>query len=124
MKAKIPLVFRVLMGALFVFSGSNKVYMFMEMPQLQEPMLSLMNGMMQSGMIKLLGVTEVACGLLFLMGRYVPLALVIIAPVVLNILLIHITIEPTGMPVAVFLVVAWFVVGMANKDRLMGLLKP
>ena len=117
------MVLRVLMGALFVFSGANKVVPFMETPPLDEPLLSLMTGMAAVGMIKLLGVTEVIFGALLLIGRYVPLALVVLAPVVVNILLLHVTVAPSGLPVAIFLVVAWVVVGLQHKEPLLRLLK-
>jgi uncharacterized membrane protein YphA (DoxX/SURF4 family) len=124
MKAKVILVGRWFMGAIFIFSGANKLFMFLPMPPLQDPIASLMTGMMGTGMFHLLAVTEIVCGVLFLVNRYVPLALMMIAPVLLNILLLHLKVEHSGLPMAVVLIVIWVSVALTHKDRLMGLLKP
>lgn len=54
---------------------------------------------------QVLKVTEVAVGLALLAGRFVPLALVVLAPVVVNITGFHLTMEREGMWLAVYLVV-------------------
>ena len=46
-------------------------------------------------MLPLIKATEVVCGVLLLIGRWVPLALVVLAPVVLNIVLFHLFLAPT-----------------------------
>ena len=48
-------------------------------------------------MVKL---TEVICGLLLLLGLFVPLALVVLAPVALNIFLVHAFLAPEGLVLA------------------------
>ena len=61
-------------------------------------------GMMATGyFFYLLKGTEIACGLLLLSGRFVPLALVVLAPVVLNIFFVHTFLMPEGLPIAVIL---------------------
>jgi len=45
--------------------------------------------------------TETICGLLLLIGAFVPLALVVLAPIVLNIIMVHIFLAPSGLPLAV-----------------------
>ena len=52
----------------------------------------------------MLKVVEVVCGALLLAGRFVPLALALLAPVVVQILPFHIALEPVGTPMAVLLV--------------------
>jgi putative oxidoreductase len=44
--------------------------------------------------------TEIVCGLFLLTGFFVPLSLVILAPIVLNILMVHLFLEPSGLPMA------------------------
>jgi len=53
-----------------------------------------------------LKVTELLCGLAFVSGRFVPLATVIISPIIINIFLFHSFLDPTGLPVPVFLVLS------------------
>ena len=47
--------------------------------------------------------TEITCGLLLLTGRFVPLALVVLAPVILNIFLVHTFMAPDGVPLGLVL---------------------
>ncbi|RYZ45398.1 MAG: DoxX family protein, partial [Myxococcaceae bacterium] len=47
--------------------------------------------------------TEVVAGAMFLANRFVPLALALIAPVVVNIFLFHVFVEPSGVEMSVVL---------------------
>jgi hypothetical protein len=51
----------------------------------------------------LLKATETICGLLLLTGFFVPLALVVLAPIVINIILVHAFLAPDGLPLAVII---------------------
>jgi hypothetical protein len=50
---------------------------------------------------QLLKITELVCGIAFVTGRYVALALVVIAPIVVNILMVHIFLDSSGLPLAI-----------------------
>ena len=56
---------------------------------------------MESHYMYVVGFLQVAGGLLLLIGRYVPLGLTLLGPVIVNILLFHIFLEPTGLPMAI-----------------------
>ncbi len=51
----------------------------------------------------LLKATEIACGLLLISGFFVPLALIVLAPIIIHIFLIHFFLAPQGLPIAVVL---------------------
>jgi hypothetical protein len=53
---------------------------------------------------------EVASGILFLSNHYVPLALTLIAPVIVNIPLFHITMNPGGIGPGAIATVCWLIV--------------
>ena len=57
-----------------------------------------------------------------LSGRYVPLATVVIAPVIINIIMYHAFVDTSGLPVAIFLVVANIFVAYYYRDHYKGLL--
>jgi putative oxidoreductase len=105
------IIVRTLMGLLFV---SSSVYYFLivmgyasapDMPP--GPLTTFNEGLASSGyFMTLLKVTELVCGLLLLSGRFVPLAMVIISPVIINIFLTHLFLAPAGIGPAVFLVLA------------------
>jgi hypothetical protein len=99
---------RVLMGlALFVF-GLDGFLHFMPQPT-EPPSESAMGfaiGLMKTGyMFPLIKGTEVVVGALLLSNRFVPLALVVIAPVIVNIFAFHAFLDPSGIVIAGVLVV-------------------
>lgn len=92
------------MGLLFFITGLNGFFNFI--PQPKEPMskgaIALMTGFMESGyMMPLIMGTQLLVGVLLLANRLVPLALALIAPVVVNILAFHIFLAPSGLVMAV-----------------------
>lgn len=99
---KLPLVARVLLGLMFFVFGLNGFFNFIPPPpNLPEKMTAFAGGLMASGyFFPFLKGTEVLCGILLLSGVYVPLALVILAPIVLNILLVHVFLDTSGLPIA------------------------
>ena len=108
----LPVVVRVLLGALFVFSGSNKVVPFMALPPMPEAGTSFLAALAATGyFLPLLGIVEVASGLALIAGRFVPLALVVLAPIVVNIGFFHAVLAPSAgsvvMIVGAELFLAW-----------------
>jgi putative oxidoreductase len=102
MKQKLPLVARVLLGLIFVASGI--AFFLTTPPPLEGAMADFFKGMAATGyFFYLLKGTEIVCGLLLISGRFVPLALVVLAPVILNIFLVHTFMAPEGLPVAIVL---------------------
>ncbi len=96
---KITLLLRVLMGLLFVFSGV--AFFFTTPPPMEGPPADFFKGMAATGyFFYLLKGTEIVCGLLLISGRFVPLALVVLAPIVLNIFLVHAFMMPQGLILA------------------------
>jgi hypothetical protein len=91
------------MGALFLFSG---VFGLVAAPQpmvgLPEGAVAFAEALAKTGyMMPLVCGTEAIVGALLLANRFVPLALALLAPVVVNIFAFHLFLEPKGMPVAV-----------------------
>jgi putative oxidoreductase len=103
MKSKMPLIARILLGLIFFVFGLNGFLNFIPTPtDLPERMVTFMKGMMATGyFFPLLKGTEVICGLLLLSGAFVPLALIVLAPIVLNIFLVHAFMAPSGLPLAI-----------------------
>ena len=57
---------------------------------------------MQSGyMFQLVAITQLAAGALFLANRFVPLALALLAPIIVNIVAFHLFLAPTGLGIAI-----------------------
>ena len=100
MTSKIQLGARVLLGLIyFVFGVMGLAIAFGLMKMPTEPMPqaaeTFMKGIMATGyFLPLLKTTETACGFLLLINRGAPLALVILAPITLNIFLFHANLTP------------------------------
>jgi putative oxidoreductase len=101
------LIVRTLVGLLFIMSSATYFLNLAPQPELTGNMKLFNEGLAASGyFMTLLKATELVCGLLLVFGRLVPLALVVLAPIVINILMVHIFLEPTGLPIAIILVAA------------------
>jgi len=104
---------RVLLGLLFFVFGLNGFLNFMPPPpNLPAGVLDFMNAMIKTGFLfQLVAATELAAGALLLLNRFVPLALVLLAPLLVNILLFHIYLQPAGIVPGVIatLLEAWLV---------------
>jgi putative oxidoreductase len=105
MKAKIPMIARILLGFVFFASGlAGLLKLVPTPPDLPEALQTFNAGLVASiYFMPFLKLTETICGLLLLSGYYVPLALVILAPVVINITLVHLFLAPSGLPLAIIL---------------------
>jgi putative oxidoreductase len=102
LKQKCPLIARVLLGLIFFVFGLMGLFnLIPPPPNLPEKLQSFTNGLVATGyFMPFLKSTEVVCGLLLLVGAFVPLALIVLAPIIINILLVHLFLEPSGLPIA------------------------
>jgi len=100
--AKLPVVSRVLLGLVFFVFGLNGFFHFIPQPPPTGPALGFLGGLMAAGyFFPLLKATEVLAGAALLSNRFVPLALTVLAPIVVNIFAFHAALAPSGLPVAI-----------------------
>jgi uncharacterized membrane protein YphA (DoxX/SURF4 family) len=107
MNSKLILVLRILLALILIVFGSNKFFNFMPPMQLNAQAMDLMGAMMKSGyLFKLIGATEIFVGLLLLFNKWVPLALVIFAPIAVNMVFFHLFLAPAAIgPAAVVTII-------------------
>jgi len=93
---------RVLLGLTFLVFGLNGFLNFLPKPtNMPEGAAAFAGALVKTGyMFPLLKGVEVASGALLLSNRFVPLALALLAPIVVNIVAFHAFLEPSGMPIA------------------------
>ncbi len=95
---------RVLLGLIFVVFGLNGFLEFIPTPppdQMPPALGAFMALFAKTGyLLPLVKGTEVVTGALLLANRFVPLALVVLAPVVVNIVLVHVLLAPAGLGIA------------------------
>ena len=93
------LVVRVLLGAMFCFFGANLIFHFITMPP-QPPSDAATYGkiLAEHGVMRFVGSLMLVAGVLLLVGRFVPIALVILGPILVTILIFHLMLgEPAGV---------------------------
>jgi hypothetical protein len=99
----IPAIARVLLGLPLVVFGLNLFFNFIPQPKtaIPEPAMTFAGALMQSGyMMPLIGLTLLVAGVLLVSNRFVPLALAIFAPFILNSIAFHVFLERSGLPMA------------------------
>jgi uncharacterized membrane protein YphA (DoxX/SURF4 family) len=117
------LTVRVLFGGLFVFSGLNKLVGFMPLPPMPEPATVFLGALAATGyMIPVIGAIEAVFGALIIAGRFVPLALTVLAPLVVNIAFFHVLLAP-GLPVVIFVLAAELFLAWRYRAAFEGLLQ-
>src|SRR6187431_3113349 len=92
---------RILLGLVFVVFGSNIFLHFIPMPPPPPGLLGdFTKALFVSHYLHFVAVFQIVGGLLLLIGRFVPLGLVLLAPVIVNIDLVHILMDPKGLLMA------------------------
>jgi putative oxidoreductase len=105
------LIARLLLGLVMLIFGANVYLQFMPAGQLPAgPLADFTHALFTSHYIYAIGIFQVVPGILLLANRYVPLALAMLAPVVVNICFIHIFMAPSGLPLAAVVVILWLIV--------------
>jgi putative oxidoreductase len=88
---------RVLLGLVFLVFGLNVFFHFIPMQPMPGDVGTLMGLMFQHRWFHFYGVLYIVGGLLLLVGRYVPIGLVLLGPIIVNILLFHLTLNLSGI---------------------------
>jgi putative oxidoreductase len=97
------LIARILLGLVFVVFGFDKIVPFIPAKVPPGDAGALAGLMMAHKWMLFYGVVETASGLMLLLGRFVPLGLTLLAGMIVNITLFHITLEPSGLPIALII---------------------
>jgi hypothetical protein len=101
----LTLVARILLGFTFLVFGADKIVDFLHAPMPTGDAGALMGLMFAHKWILFYGIIESASGLMLLAGRFVPLALTLLAGMGTNILLFNLTLTPSNLPIPLFLAV-------------------
>lgn len=95
---KLILVLRIVLGVILVVFGLNKFFDFMPAIEFANPDAGVLFGaLLGSYILKTVGLIEVIAGLLLIINKAVPFALVLLAPIAVNIILFHATLDPANI---------------------------
>ena len=118
------IIARVLLGLVFVVFGSNAFLHFITAPPMSGPAGAFIGAMMDTGYVKVVGFCQVAGGLILLIGRYIPLGLTLLGPVIVNILCFHIFMNHEGWQLASVVAALALFLLWRHQTNFAGLLKP
>ncbi len=122
---KASLYSRYLLALMLLVFGINKFAHFMPMPEYSagSAPLNYMIGISGVHIFPVLGLIYIVSAILLASNKLVGLATVILAAIVFNILLFHITLDPAGSPPALVFAALLVLVMIGNKDKYQSLLK-
>jgi putative oxidoreductase len=117
-------VARYLAGLIFLAFGLNGFLHFIPLPPPSGVAGQFMGVLYVSHYLPLIFGLQVVGGVLLLVNRFVPLALAILAPVIVNILSFHALMAPSGLPLALIVAVLWALIFVDVRQAFAALVQP
>lgn len=116
------LIARFLLGIVFVVFGANGFLHFIPMPPMPpSTATTFVTILMATHYALIVSGIQLIGGALLLANKYVPLALTLLGPIIVNIFLYHALMEPKGLPLAIVVVVLWALVFWYHKKAFEGI---
>src|SRR5882672_6862233 len=112
---------RYLAGVIFLVFGLNGFLNFIPMPPPGGIAGQFMGALYASHYLWVIFSFQLVAGVLLLVNRYVPLAVAVLAPVIVNILVFHALMAPGGLPLALFVAALWAVLFVDVRPAFVGL---
>jgi putative oxidoreductase len=112
---------RFLLGLIFLVFGLNGFLHFIPASLPTGTAGQFVGALFVSNYLVVVFLLQIVAAILLLTNRYIPLALTLLAPVIVNILLFHVLMALSGLPLALFVTVLWFVVFLSVRSAFTGL---
>ena len=119
----VTLIARILLGLVFLIFGLNGFLNFLSMGPMPTGLAGQFVGaLVLSHYFWVVAALQVAGGALLLVNRFVPLALVLLGPVIVNIICYHVFMNPSGAVPSVVVTVLWLIVFYGKRQYFSGIL--
>ena len=115
---------RYLAGFIFLVFGLNGFLHFIPFPPPSGVAGQFMGALFASHYVTFIFALQILAGVLLLANRFVPLALAILAPVIVNILAPHALMAPAGLPLALFVAILWTLIFADVRTAFLPLFQP
>ena len=115
---------RILTGLIFLVFGLNGFLNFIPMPPPAGIAAQFMGALFVSHYLVVIFLAQLVPAVLLLLNRYVPLALALLGPVIVNILCFHAFMAPAGLPLAFVVAVLWSVTFIGVRSSFAGIFQP
>ena len=117
----LTMIARLLLGLIFVVFGLNGFLNFLNMGPMPSGLAGQFIGALaQSNYYFVIAGLQVVGGVLLLVNRFVPLALVLLGPVIVNIILYHVFLHPSGSAAAIVVTILWGIVFYSHRQYFSG----
>jgi putative oxidoreductase len=117
----VVLIARLLLGLIFVVFGLNGFLNFLSMGPMPTGLAGQFIGaLFLSHYYWVVAALQIVGGVLMLMNRFVPLALVLLGPVIVNIICYHVFMNRSGFPLAALATVLWLIVFYGKRQYFSG----
>jgi uncharacterized membrane protein YphA (DoxX/SURF4 family) len=118
----VTLIARLLLGLIFVVFGLNGFLNFIPMGPMPSGLAGqFLGALAQSHYFHFVAAIQIIGGVLLLVNRFVPLALLILGPVIVNILSYHVFLNPIGIALALFVAILWLIVFYYHRQYFSGI---
>jgi putative oxidoreductase len=108
---------QIVLGLMFLVFGLNGFLHFIPTPPPSGPSGDFAIALFKTGyFFPFLKGVEVLCGILLLVNRFASLALLILAPIIINIFLFHAFLVIEGLPMSIILVILLGYLAWTRKD--------
>ena len=118
----VALVARLLLGLIFLVFGLNGFLNFLSMGPMPTGVAGQFIGaLFQSHYLHAVAAVQVIGGVLLLVNRFVPLALVLLGAVIANIFFYHLFMNFEGIPMAILVLILWLIVFYRHRQYFSGI---
>src|SRR6202171_811487 len=119
----ITVIARFLLGFIFLVFGLNGFLPFMPASMPSGTAGQFVGALFVSNYLVVVFLLQLIPAVLLLINRYVPLALTLLAPIIVNIVLFHILMAPSGLTLAIVVTVLWLLVFLIVRSAFAGLFR-
>jgi len=124
MTTKLATAARIILGLVLTIFGLNGFFGFLPMPPVSPAAATFMGAIVGTGyLMYLVMIVEVSVGLLLLINRYVPMALILLAPISVNIIAFHLFLDISGIIPAVLVTILNVYLLVAYRAHYYGLIR-
>lgn len=115
---------RILLGLVFLVFGANHIVPFLPMPPMQGDAGTFGTILFTHGVFRVVGLIQVIGGILLLVGRFVPLGLTLLGPIIVNIFLFTVMIQGGNPVLAIVLIALEAFLIFAYRAEFAGIFSP
>jgi putative oxidoreductase len=115
------LIAQILLGLMFLVAGLNAFFNFLTGPMPTGLAGEFVDALVKSHYFLVVGAVQAIGGAMLIVNRYVPLALTLLGPVIVNILMFHLTLNHTGLVGALVVAILWCFIAYRYRQNFAGL---